>query len=398
MAARGHEAGLIAAVAIGIAEIFDGHARHQKVFEHAVFDHVHALRRSAFVVEVIGASEFHACHFVNGWIVHHAKEFRQDSLANFLGESLAFFFVTLSVPFQSVAEDFVKEDGSGTAAQQGRTVVRLSHGSFAESIDIRRHFVDFGREFGFWRQALGIRSLKGFDAEKLHAVLGARLRLHHQARGGSGRNERGAFIRHHTRIGIRNLENHRSEINLGISAEGRRQALDFGFPRRVVERRGGGFNDMSFRFFLGEIGRFVLFLGADSGVGANVHESGNSALVFAIGELPQYARNSVLIIAEREAPGSDAARTALAVGVVEFRGAYTHGDVGKTALCRGVAEQAAEGSCENDEILIVDRVTQVVGGLLGFAEFGDGARKLGLHSLQDGIVGGHRRGNFRYAG
>ena len=76
LAARGHEAGLIAAVAIRNAEILDGHAGHKKIFQHSVFDDLHALCRGAFVVVVVGAGEFHAAHFVNGGIVHHAEKFR----------------------------------------------------------------------------------------------------------------------------------------------------------------------------------------------------------------------------------------------------------------------------------------------------------------------------------
>ena len=72
LASGGHESGLIAAVAIGLAKIFYGHARHQKVLEHPVFDDFNPLRGRALIVEVVGAGEFHARQFVDGGIVDHA--------------------------------------------------------------------------------------------------------------------------------------------------------------------------------------------------------------------------------------------------------------------------------------------------------------------------------------
>src|SRR6266576_3490500 len=82
---------------------------------------------------------------------------------------------------------------------------------------------------------------------------------------------------------------------------------------------------------LGETRGFVLLFGADSGVGTHVHQRGNSALVFAIGELPQDASNGILIVAERKCSGRDTARAALPVGIVEVGSANTHGDVGEAA-------------------------------------------------------------------
>src|SRR2546429_6457265 len=87
---------------------------------------------------------------------------------------------------------------------------------------------------------------------------------------------------------------------------------------------------MGFRSLLGEIRGFVLLFGADSGVGTHVHQRGNSALVFAIGELPQDASNGILIVAERKCSGRDTARAALPVGIVEVGSANTHGDVDNT--------------------------------------------------------------------
>src|SRR5689334_6476199 len=96
--------------------------------------------------------------------------------------------------FETVAEHFMEKDGGGASAQQGGTVVWLGHGGFPESAEVDSHFFDFGVEFGFHWESFGVRRLKGFDAKKVHAVVGASLRFHDQTRGGSGRNERGAFI------------------------------------------------------------------------------------------------------------------------------------------------------------------------------------------------------------
>jgi len=115
LAAGGHQPRLITSVTIGYREVFDGHAGHQETFENAVLNHIHALRRCAFVIERIGAGEFHTADFLNRRVVGNTQEFWQHFLPDFLREGLALFFIFLAMAFQAVAQHFVKENCGGAA-------------------------------------------------------------------------------------------------------------------------------------------------------------------------------------------------------------------------------------------------------------------------------------------
>src|SRR5579859_4843757 len=55
LAAGGHKAGLVAAVAVRMFETLNGHARSQKTFQDAISDEFNALRWNTFIVEFVGA-------------------------------------------------------------------------------------------------------------------------------------------------------------------------------------------------------------------------------------------------------------------------------------------------------------------------------------------------------
>jgi len=88
-------------------------------------------------------------------IVGDAEKFRQHFLVDLLGEGLSLIFVALAMTFEAMAEHFVKENGSGTSAEKGRTVVRLGDGGFAQILEVRGHLVNLGGEFGFAREVHG---------------------------------------------------------------------------------------------------------------------------------------------------------------------------------------------------------------------------------------------------
>jgi len=127
LASRGHPPGLVSPMAIRLAEIFDGHPRHQKILQHPVFDHFYSLRRFALVVKVIRAGQLDSSNLVHSRVVDHAQEFRQHFLADFLRECLSFFFIALPVAFQSVAQHFMEKDRRRAPAQYRRSIVRLRH-------------------------------------------------------------------------------------------------------------------------------------------------------------------------------------------------------------------------------------------------------------------------------
>src|SRR5215475_12338955 len=108
-----------------MCKVLNRHARHQEILEDTVGDDLDALRWNAFVVELVGACEFHAGHFAPGGIVGDAEEFWQDFLSDFLREGLSFVLVALTMTLEAVPEYFMKENGSGAPAQQCGSGVRF---------------------------------------------------------------------------------------------------------------------------------------------------------------------------------------------------------------------------------------------------------------------------------
>ncbi len=117
LAAGGHVADFGAAVAVGGGEAGDGEAGHEEGFEDAVVDEVDAAGDLALVVVAVVAAEGVAVELGEGGVVGDGEEGGQDLLAELLGEGLAFGVAALALAFETVAEDFVEEDGGGATAR-----------------------------------------------------------------------------------------------------------------------------------------------------------------------------------------------------------------------------------------------------------------------------------------
>ncbi len=173
LAAGGHVADFGAAVAVGGGEAGDGEAGHEEGFEDAVVDEVDAAGGLAFVVVAVVAAEGVAVEVGEGGVVGDGEEGGQDLLAELLGEGLAFGVAALALAFETVAEDFVEEDGGGATGEDGGAVEGLGDGSGAEGDEVVRHgegLVEDGLLVG---EVGGFVGLEGFDAEEVHAVGGA---------------------------------------------------------------------------------------------------------------------------------------------------------------------------------------------------------------------------------
>ena len=118
---------------------------------------------------------------MQGGIVGDAQERRQHELIYFLGEGLAFGVAALAMAFQAVSENFVEENSGGAAGKHGRTRVRFGNRSGAQRFQIGGDLVDLGLQFGFGRKLVGRGGLKSFDAQKIHAIVGAGVALNDQA-------------------------------------------------------------------------------------------------------------------------------------------------------------------------------------------------------------------------
>src|SRR6266446_10994943 len=101
---RWHPSRLVSPMPIRLPEILDRHPRHEKILQHAVFDHIHALRRLPLIVKVIRARQVCPCQVVHRRVVAHAQEFRQHFLPDLLRERLSFLFIALPVAFQPVPQ------------------------------------------------------------------------------------------------------------------------------------------------------------------------------------------------------------------------------------------------------------------------------------------------------
>jgi hypothetical protein len=113
---------------------------------------------------------------------------------------LAFIFVALTVTLEAMPKDFVEKDGSGASAKKRGSIVGFRYGRLAQGFQVFGHLVDLRDEFRLAGQAAGRGCLKRFHPEQLHAILGARLRFHYQASGGTGRGDGRALARHETGI------------------------------------------------------------------------------------------------------------------------------------------------------------------------------------------------------
>src|SRR6266851_3604362 len=149
LASRWHPSRLVSPMPIRLPEILDRHPRHEKILQHAVFDHIHALRRLPLIVEVIRARQVCPCQVVHRRVVAHAQEFRQHFLPDLLRERLSFLFIALPVAFQPVPQHFMKKNGRRAPAQYRRSIVRLRHRCLAQRAQVRRHFLDLARQFRF---------------------------------------------------------------------------------------------------------------------------------------------------------------------------------------------------------------------------------------------------------
>ena len=120
-----HQSGLRPAVTVRLGEALDRHARHQKIFENAVFDHFDSLRRDALVVILVPAAQVHAVQAALRGIVNHAEELRQHLLVDLLGKGLPFLIAALAVALQAMPEHFMKENRRRSARKQRRTIERF---------------------------------------------------------------------------------------------------------------------------------------------------------------------------------------------------------------------------------------------------------------------------------
>ena len=283
LAARWHSSRLVSSMSVRLREILHWHSRHQKILQHAVFDHFHAPRRLSFIVKIIRARQFHTGHLARRRVVNHAQKFWQHFLPDLFRERLSFFLVALPVAFQSVPQHFMEKHCRRAPAQHRRPIVRLRHRSLAQCAQVPGHFFNLACQFRFARQAARRRRLESFHAQQIHSVFGAYLRLHNQPRRSARRHDGAPFARNHPRIRSLHLNHHRREVHFRIFPERPGQSLDLAFPCRAIERScRRRFLDVRLRFLLRKVRRLVLFFRANRRVRPHVQQRRHRPLVFAV--------------------------------------------------------------------------------------------------------------------
>ena len=110
---------------------------------------------------------------VDRGVVGDRKEIGKDRLADILGEGLAFFVAALALAFETMAEDFMEEDGGGAAGKNGGTVEWLGNRSFAQRFKTLAELAHGGCQFGLRGKAVAGWSFEGLLAKEVHAIVGA---------------------------------------------------------------------------------------------------------------------------------------------------------------------------------------------------------------------------------
>src|SRR5260370_3632071 len=123
-------------------ETLDGHAGHQTLLEDSVADQVKPVTLRALFVVAVVAAQLHSLQRGKRGVVFHTQERRQHGLANHFGEGLALIIATLPLPFQTKANDFMKENGCRTARQKRRTLTRFYDRRLLQPLQILPDLLD----------------------------------------------------------------------------------------------------------------------------------------------------------------------------------------------------------------------------------------------------------------
>ena len=228
-----------------------------------------------------------------------------------------------------MAEHFMKENGGRAPGEQRRTTVGFGERSRAQRAQVARHLLYARRYFRFGGKFRRVGKLEGFDAHQLHAIVGEGFGLDHDAEDGIGGDDLRAFGRNQVTVVPLGVKKNHGLFDLGILAEGSGIAAGEFFPGLLLgKRRRGSFLDVSRGLLLGEVGRVVLVLGADSGLGLHVGIGLARLAVLLVGQLPEDAGDSVGVVPLRKLARSNAREAFLVVGVIESGSADAHADVG----------------------------------------------------------------------
>src|SRR5580692_3855252 len=380
---RRHQSRLIPAVPVRLVKSLDRHPRRQKILQHSILNHHHALGRRSFVVELVAPRQLGPVNLSHRRVVHHAQKLRQHFLPDLLRKRLSFFFIPLPVSFHPVPQHFVKKYRRRPPAQQRGPVIGLRHRRLPQLFQIRRHLGGLLHQHGFAWQSAHRRRLKSFHAEQLHSVVRARLRLHHQPRRRARCLNRRAFARHHPRVRRSHLQNHLREIHITVFPERPRHPPDLILPSLLVKRRRRQFlSHVNLRVGLRKIRRLVLFFRLHGRVRLHIQIRRRRALILPVGQFPEHPRCRVRIILQRQSPRSHPAPAALPMRVIQVRRAHAHRHIRVPPLHRRIRKQRPIRTRNENLVLVINRVAQKIRSRIALRQIRLRAIQLRLHRLQ----------------
>ena len=222
----------------------------------------------------------------------------------------------------------------------------------------------------------------------MHAVVGAGFRLDHDAKDGVGGDNFRAFSRDQVTVAALGVEKNQGLFDLRILAE--RSGITAGqfLPSLLLgKRRRWRFLDVSRGLLLGKVGRVVLVLGADGGLGLHVGVGLAGLAVLRVGQSPEDASDGVGGVPLRKLAGRNAGVAVLVVSVIESGSADAHADVGGAVTGMSGREDATLRAKYDQRLPVGHVVAGEVGRGILLGELELAAMQFLLHGCEQEIVG-----------
>ena len=172
------------------------------------------------------------------------------------------------------------------------------------------------------------------------------------------------------------------------------------FQRALIRSRGHVFVvGVRRRLFLGEIRGRVFFLCVDLRVGLHVRIGLRGLAVFLVRKPPEFARDGVAVVFERQGAGNARRLTVLRVRIIELRAADPHGHVGGASTRLDRTHERPLAADDHGDPLVVHGITHEVGRRIELAQVRLRALHFVLHGRKQhvGLVVRRRRCQGRYA-
>src|SRR3954447_24847043 len=138
-------------MSVRLRESLDWRSRHQKRLEHAILNQGNPAGLHAFVIVKIGSVQVHPRHTFLRGIEHHRKKIGEHLRVYALRKSLTIRFVALTMAFNAMPENLMKEDTGSATRQNGWTDKWIHQRSVQQIFQILSHTVYGSQNFSIFR-------------------------------------------------------------------------------------------------------------------------------------------------------------------------------------------------------------------------------------------------------